>query len=95
MPGIVGLITKQPRGWAEPQLLRMVESLHHNASYKTGTLGVYVGWVVRDGESADGMPVRNENGNIVLLFAGEEFPEPGTARRLKNHGHVFAEGGPS
>ena len=27
MPGIVGLITKMPREWAEPQLLRMVEAL--------------------------------------------------------------------
>jgi asparagine synthase (glutamine-hydrolysing) len=100
MPGIVGLITKQPRRWAEPQLLRMVESLHHHASYKTGLwmdepLGVYVGWVVQDGAFADGMPVQNEDGNIVLLFAGEEFPEPGTARRLKDRGHVFAADGPS
>ena len=29
MPGIVGLITKRPRRWAEPQLLRMVAALQH------------------------------------------------------------------
>src|SRR5438309_293930 len=33
MPGIVGLVTKQPREWAEPQLLRMVETLRHRSSY--------------------------------------------------------------
>jgi hypothetical protein len=52
MPGIVGLLTKMPRERAEPELLRMVESLRHEPFYVTGTwvdeaLGVYVGWVVR------------------------------------------------
>lgn len=100
MPGMLGLITKQPRDWAEPQLLRMVKALTHESFYVTGTwidetLGVYVGWVARKGSFADGMPVRNETGDAVLVFAGEDFPEPGTVRRLQDKGHNVAPQGPS
>ena len=69
----------------------MVEALRHENFYVTGTwideaLGVYVGWVARRNSFADGMPLRNERGDVVLVFAGEEFPEPGTDLRLKNEG---------
>jgi asparagine synthase (glutamine-hydrolysing) len=94
MPGIVGLISRQPRQWAEAQLLRMVESMRHEPFYKTGTwideaLGVYVGWIEREHSFADGMPLRNESGDTVLIFSGEEFPDPGTSRSLKEKGHVL------
>jgi len=100
MPGIVGLITKKPRDWAEPQLLQMVEALRHESFYQTGiqideTLGVYVGWAVLKNSFADGMPLRNEQGDISLVFSGEEYPEPGTARRLKERGHSLETKGPS
>ena len=36
MPGIVGLITKMPREWAEPQLRRMVKTLCHEPFYRSG-----------------------------------------------------------
>lgn len=97
MPGIVGLITKQSREWAEPQLARMVASLRHESFYVAGTwideeLGVYVGWVARKNSFSDGMPVRNERGDVVLIISGEDYPEPGTARRLKERGHECEEG---
>lgn len=100
MPGIVGLITRMPREWAEPQLLRMVEGLRHQSSYQTGTwidesLGTYVGWAERKNSFSDRMPLRNERGDMVLVFSGEEFPEPGTARRLKERGHEVETKGPS
>jgi len=100
MPGIVGLVTKMPREWAEPQLLRMVEALRHEAFYRVGTWideasGIYVGWIVRENSFADGMPLSNERGDVVLVFSGEEFPEPGTAARLKQRGHALATEGPS
>ncbi len=58
MPGIVGLLTKMPREWAEPQLLRMVEAIRHESFYVTGTwidesLGVYVGGAVRKNSFSD------------------------------------------
>src|SRR5882757_9131857 len=81
-----------PRERAERELFRMVESLHHESFYRTGTwvderLGVYVGWAARKNSFADGMPLRNERGDVVLAFSGEDYPEPGTARRLKKAGH--------
>src|SRR5213594_2945023 len=100
MPGIVGLLTRMPRKRAEPELLRMVEALRHENFYVTGMwvdepLGVYVGWVARKNSFSDGMPLWNERWNVVLVFSGEEFPESGTARRLKERGHRFDPQGAS
>ena len=100
MPGLVGLITGMPREWAEPQLLRMLETLRHEAFYVSGTWidaanGIYVGWVARQGSFDDGMPLSNETGEVTLVFSGEEFPEPGTASALKARGHAVMLGGPS
>jgi asparagine synthase (glutamine-hydrolysing) len=78
MPGIVGLQTAMPRGWAEPQLKRMVKALQHEPFYVSGTwidesMGLYVGWVARRNSFSDGMPLRNERGDLTLIFSGEDF----------------------
>jgi asparagine synthase (glutamine-hydrolysing) len=96
LPGIVGLITKLPQSTAERQLLAMVKCLRHEPFYNCGTwsdpeLGVYIGWVARRGSFADDMPVRNEDGQITLFFSGEEFPEPGLKRELRQRGHTFSD----
>ncbi len=100
MPGIVGLITKMPRESAEPQLQQMVAAIRHESFYVTGTwidesVGVYVGWAARANSFADGMPLFNERGDITLAFSGEEYPEPGIVRRLKERGHARPEKGSS
>jgi asparagine synthase (glutamine-hydrolysing) len=100
MPGIAGLVTKMPRAWAEPQLMRMLETLRHEPFYVTGTfidesLGLYIGWAARKDSSADGMPIRNEQGDIAIVFAGEDYPALDTARDLKKRGHDCALEGPS
>ena len=92
MPGIVGLITNKPREWAEPQLHQMVAALRHESSYVTGTwidesVGVYVGWVARRNSFSDEMPLLNERQDRVLVFSGEEYPEPGAISRLRARGH--------
>jgi len=99
MPGIVGLMTRMPRERAERELLRMLDALRHENFYGTGTwvdesLGVYVGWTARKDSFSDGMPLYNERDD-VLVFSGEEFPEPGTERRLKERGHRLETAGPS
>lgn len=96
MPGIVGLITKLPQAVAEEQLLAMVNCLQHEPFYNSGKWsdpehGVYVGWVARSGSFADGMPVRNEDGQITLFISGEEFPEPDLTKALRQRGHQFSE----
>ncbi len=78
MPGIAGLITKRPRSWAEPQLLKMVEALRHESFYRVGTwidesLGVYAGWTVIEDSFADGMPLRDQQRDLTLIFSGEEY----------------------
>lgn len=100
MPGIVGLITKRPRDWAVDQLARMVETLVHEPFYTKGTwidesLGVYVGWVARQGSFAEEMPVWNEEKDIAVVFSGEDFPDPETIRGLKEKGHQVDGAGPS
>jgi asparagine synthase (glutamine-hydrolysing) len=100
MPGIVGLITKLPRQLAEEQLLRMIAPLRHESFYVTGTwidesMGIYAGWSARENSFSAEMPVRNERGDVVLVFAGENYPEPGTARSLKERGHNCDDKGPS
>jgi asparagine synthase (glutamine-hydrolysing) len=100
MPGIVGLITRKPREWAEQQLAQMMKPLLHEPFYVKGTwsdefLGVYVGWVARENSFADRMPISNERNDVVLVFSGEDFPEPGTAHRLREKGHQCDEKGPS
>jgi asparagine synthase (glutamine-hydrolysing) len=100
MPGIVGLITKKPSEWAERELACMIEPLLHEPFYVKGTwrdesMGVYVGWVARENSFGSQMPVRNERNDIVLVFSGEDHPEPGTARRVKDRGHHCEETGPS
>jgi asparagine synthase (glutamine-hydrolysing) len=100
MPGIVGLITAAPRQQAERELQQMVAALRHEPFYTAGTwidesLGVYLGWVARKNSFSDRMPVSNEREDVVLVFAGEEYPASGTARRLKERGHALDLEGPS
>lgn len=78
----------------------MIESLRHENSYVTGTwaedsLGIYVGWVARKGSFSGEMPLRNECGDSVLVFSGEEFPDASVKEQLKRKGHEVREGGAS
>ena len=98
MPGIVGIITNRPPTDAEHELRQMVQALYHESFYACGTWtdpaqGIYVGWVARKGSFADPMPLRNEGGDVTLVFSGEEFPEPGIASSLRAKGHVVSEAG--
>jgi asparagine synthase (glutamine-hydrolysing) len=57
-------------------------------SYVTGTwinesLGIYVGWAARKNSFSDGMPLRNGRGEVVLVFSGEEYPDPSVVCRLQ------------
>ncbi|MEO5925027.1 MAG: hypothetical protein ABIR70_14495 [Bryobacteraceae bacterium] len=78
MPGIVGIVTKQPRPIAERQLASMVEAMRHEPFYKCGTwsdeaIGVYVGWALHGTAGEQQMPLRNASGEIALVFSGEDF----------------------
>ena len=99
LPGIVGFITRNPSAAAERELDVMVQSLCHESFYSFGRWidpenGIYVGWVARRGSFADGMPVRNERGDITLVFSGEDAPDPALRSELRKRGHSFAQDGP-
>jgi len=100
MPGIVGLITKMPREKAEAELGLMLAVMRHETCDRTGTwvdesAGVYVGWTSRKHPFSEQLPICNEKGDVVLVFSGEEFPEPETICYLKRRGHHFRDTGPS
>jgi len=100
MPGIVGLITKKGKEEASQLLAAMLYSVSHENFYSKAawvdeSVGVYVGWTARKGSFCDGMPLRNELGDVMLLFSGEEYPEPGMAQTLRARGHDFNPEGPS
>jgi asparagine synthase (glutamine-hydrolysing) len=98
MPGIAGLITNVlPRELAAEQLRRMLGVLRHESFYVCGSwfderAGIYVGWTAID-NAAGCMPFRNEQGDRILVFSGEEFPEPGTPQALQSRGHEFDQSG--
>jgi asparagine synthase (glutamine-hydrolysing) len=97
MPGIVGLVTNMPSSWAAPQLLQMVASLKHESFYTTGIqideeLGIYIGWVARSEASSEGMPVKNDKGDVVIVFSGEEFSDPEGSRKRLNDGSADSSG---
>src|SRR5665213_265709 len=100
MPGIFGLVTKMPRERAVEQLLQMAQTAQHESFYTTGVWidgpsGVYAGWTAQENSFADGMPLQNERGDLVLAFSGEEFPDPGALQQLRERGHEFDVDGPS
>src|SRR5262249_20622127 len=78
----------------------MLETMRHESFYQTGTwidetLGIYVGWTVRKGSWAARMPICNEKSDAVLIFAGEDYPDPEAPQRLRDKGHIFDTSGPS
>lgn len=92
MPGIVGLITSMPPEQALAELARMLNTARHEDFYSSGwwsdeSLGIYIGWIAREGSFADHMPVHNERGDVVLVFSGEEYSEPTMAQRMRSQGH--------
>ncbi len=100
MPGIVGIVTNRPKAEAERELSQMLETLRHESFYVAGTwsdpvLGVYVGWVAREGSFAAEMPLRNERRDVTLIFSGEEFPEQGKIQSLRAAGHAVSQDGPA
>ena len=79
MPGITGIICQQSSEEAEGDLGRMVAAMRHESDYHSGQyvcreLGLYVGWMCRPSTSADYIPVVSRNGDVVLVFYGENYP---------------------
>jgi asparagine synthase (glutamine-hydrolysing) len=94
MPGIVGIISKRPAQICKDRLGQMIERMIHerfyaSSTYVNGRLGVYAGLVGFEGSFSNSALVLNEEKNLVLLFAGENFADNDLKIWLKQKGHVF------
>ena len=94
MPGIVGLISKQPYSEAKAQLTAMLKAIHYEPLHCSGnwvdeSLGVYAGWTTLSGSFCEKIPLSNERQDVHLIFSGEEYPDPQAVQELRNRGHRF------
>ena len=94
MPGITGIIWKEPRLDGATVLDAMVECMVHERFYVSGTLleralKVDAGWACLDGSYSDCLPVWNEAKDVCLILSGENFAEPPELAELVARGHVF------
>jgi asparagine synthase (glutamine-hydrolysing) len=94
MPGIAGLISRLPSDVCSRLAETMTACMQHEKFHDSGTysapeLGVFAGWVALEDSSADCQPIVNEQGDVVLLLAGECFADPNTRARLKARDHHF------
>src|SRR5437016_724690 len=77
-----------PRECAKEKVAAMAAALRHESFYVTGAwsdeqLGVYCGWVAREGSFSARMPLCEPHGEAVLVFSGEEY-----SRCTSSHGHT-------
>lgn len=84
VPGILGLVTQRPRAWAEEELARMLAPLRHEAFYVTGSLGfpdlgLYLAWVGRQGSLLSTMPLRAEDGSVLITTGTFAELTPGSS----------------
>jgi asparagine synthetase B (glutamine-hydrolysing) len=97
MPGIAGIVTRQPGDSARAQVQRMVGVMCHERSYRSGTwtdekLGLYIGWTARQGSFAECLPLRNEQGDRTLFFAGENYAALDHVQRLRQRHAIDGDG---
>jgi asparagine synthase (glutamine-hydrolysing) len=88
MPGIVGVIARQPSTGIETEVDAMLSSMMHKSFYRNGKVvqqahNLACGWVSHQGSFSDCMPVWNERRDICLIFSGEEFTESSDIEGLK------------
>lgn len=78
MPGIVGIIRKQPYQGIQRDLDAMAESMRHEPyyvgdQYANPALGLYVAWVSHPSPLARSMPLVSSDGRRIVIMVGENF----------------------
>src|SRR5947208_5027286 len=89
MPGITGIIRKDPCKEMGRDLQLMIDVMRHEPFYNSGQyinkdLGLYAGWICHQGAFSDCMPVISANKDVVLIFHGENYLDSETATRLRH-----------
>ena len=98
MPGIAGIIRRQPATEGERIVKTMLASMRHESFYTGGTfsapeLGIYAGGWGLENSFAAAQVFENEAKDIALIFCGECFAEPEVKTQLRRDGHQFADTG--
>jgi asparagine synthase (glutamine-hydrolysing) len=98
MPGIVGIISRQPAAEKARQVKAMAATLRHEPFYTAGDfaapeLGVWAGWTAHEGSFAAGQVFQNESQDVALIFSGECFIDAAAKNQLRQGGHSFSETG--
>src|SRR5207244_6226810 len=91
MPGLLGIITKNPNVEdARLQLSTMMRCMLHESFYTHGTyllpeLGCYLGWVNHRNSFSDCNPIINPTRDRVLIFSGEHHTHHDSASAGDSH----------
>jgi asparagine synthase (glutamine-hydrolysing) len=98
MPGIAGIISRQPTADSARLVSAMIATMRHERFYASGNfsapeLGICAGWLAHENSFADHEIFQNEPKDIALIFSGECFPDAATKNRLRINGHNFSETG--
>jgi asparagine synthase (glutamine-hydrolysing) len=89
MPGIAGIIRRQPYEGIDRDLRVMVESMRHEAfyvgkQYVNKDIGLHVGWLSHPGSLGEQMPVISHDKRVVLIMVGEHFSHSTNATTPNN-----------
>jgi asparagine synthase (glutamine-hydrolysing) len=85
MPGIVGLVSRQPPALCSARVMEMVACMQHEAFYVSGIhaapeLGVFAGWSAHEHSFADCQPIVGDD-QVTLVFSGECYSDPDSRRK--------------
>ena len=80
MPGIAGVISRQPAHICKRMTAQMIASMQHekfhvSGSYSAPELGAFVGWVALEDSFAASQPIIGDRGDVVLFLSGECFSD--------------------
>src|SRR5262245_7296184 len=85
MPGIVGLVSRQPPALCSARVMEMVACMRHETFYVSGIhaapeLGVFAGWSAHEHSFADCQPIVGDD-QVTLVFSGECYSDPASRRK--------------
>src|SRR5438552_3708897 len=81
MPGIAGIIRREPYEAVKRDLSLMVESMRHKPYYVANQyvneeIGLYAGWTSHPGSIVESMPLMSHDKHVILVIVGEHFAHP-------------------
>jgi asparagine synthase (glutamine-hydrolysing) len=87
MPGITGIVRKQPYEGIEEDLGAMIDVMRHEKFYRSGQylnrdVGIYVGWTCHECSFADCMPLVSQRKDSILIFQGENHLDEEALSRI-------------